>query len=86
MRSRRMAAAWFLATDGKLPRLSGNETMIRSLSAGDAERHVGGIAVDPKRQQILQALGAAHGKADPVPLIDLETYKTVGTRLEFSDQ
>ena len=47
---------------------------------------MGGIAVNPERQQILQALGAAHGKADPVPLIDPETNETVGPGFQFGGQ
>jgi hypothetical protein len=53
------------------------------LECRNAEPHVGGIIVYPECQEILQALGTAHGKADPVPLINPETNEAVWTRLEF---
>jgi hypothetical protein len=56
------------------------------LECRNAEPHVGGIIVYPECQEILQALGTAHGKADPVPLINLQTDKAVWPRPKFGGQ
>ena len=86
MRSSRMAAGVILAhrweaaalqrqgNDDPLPRRRGTE------------RHVDGIPIDPERQQILHALGAAHGKTDPVPLIDPQANETVCSGFQSGDQ